>query len=66
MNEALFILGYHAAQHPAKVTARLEAAVRIARQVAYEGGAFNPLHVWDMQNLASELGFRPPTAKPTA
>jgi len=63
MNEALFILGYHAAQHPAKVSARLERAAIVARQVLYEGGAFNPLNVWDMQNLTVELGYRAPVVK---
>ena len=64
MNEAIFIWGYCAAlqQCDREPTDQIAKAAVTARQIVFEGGALNPLHVYELKELAFKLGYRAPKA----
>lgn len=62
---AMFILGYTAAAKPRTGPKKvaLERAAQVAAQIIYEGGAFNPRAVFQMEEYAQVLGFKRPPEK---
>ena len=64
MNEAIFILGYFAGwtngSNPGRMlTIQVQRAHQTAMEIAH-GGAFDPLHVFEMKTVAKDLGYREP------